>query len=209
MAGASDFEPDFGGDQIDLRAAENVDSVDSRLLSQGTTVGTITTDSLVFTAPAPLEILAMEYQATLSIILAENSTGIAQAARRRRGKVASVTTRESHGFGRSGDYFLAEVLAAASASMVDDTNQNAMALDGLDGSFRTLFDPGLDSPTGPLTLNEGESVRVHLRQVEEAAPSSPGEQILNHVLRVYWEEVETAETEVRPRGRFPSGGEAI
>lgn len=200
---------DWGGDEIDLREAEEHDIVDQDLLTQGVTEGTDTVGALTFTAPTALEILALRYRAHLVVKLDTRATTIGSAATIRRGKAFNITTLGTFGRGRVGDYLTEEVLASAAVVLDDETNGVGAALEGNDGIYATLLDPGLDSVAGPLVLGEGETLEVHLRQAGHDAPGSPGEQNLRHRMDIWWQEQPEAQTEVRRRGDFPSSGGAI
>lgn len=197
---------DWGGDQIDLRQAEEHDIEEAELTSQGVAIGTESQGALTFTAPTALEILALRYRAQLSLTFATRDTTIPHSALRRRGKAFNITTRSNFGEGRDGDYLTEHVLASGSVVLSDDTNGTGAAHAGADGYYATLIDPGLDTVRGPLVLSEGEFLEVHLLQIANAAPSSPAEQTLRHRLEIWWEETPEAATEVRQRGDFPSGG---
>lgn len=197
---------DWGGDEIDLRAAEDHDFVEAELLSQGTAEGTVTLDALTFTAPTSLEILALRYRAHLVVIGTTSGAPPALAGRRLRGKAFNITTLGDFGTARVGDYITEEVMAQLNDAFEDETNGTGGIGDGVPGRYVTLIDPGQDSPTGPLTLTEGETISVHLQQVGFNAPTSPSEQTLRHRLDVWWEETPEAETEVRARGSFPRSG---
>lgn len=208
MTVGGDEREDWAGDQVDLRAAENhFVTGPFELISQGTAEGTETVDALIFDAPEDLEILAIAYSASVVSHSAATADPSSVAGRRTRGKRFNVTVRDGFGEGRNGDFLTDEVLAKPDGSFEDETNGTGGEEAGAAGNYHTLMDPGLDSPTAPLVMAEGERLSVHLEQTGNAAPGSPNEQVFRQILEVYWEEIEGDVTEVRDRGSFPSGRE--
>lgn len=198
----------WGGDEINLRAAGQTETSGAQLIQAGLTGGTETLAALSVTAPDNMELLAVEYWVTVSSVLAAQDPVPALAARVADGTRFLVTTQEDHGadsgFGReleAGDYFQGHVLASPSWAMEDETNGVGGGGGGQMGTFHAVHDPGFDSETGPLFIREGDVINVHLLTLN--AIGADDEVKIAHRLTAYWDEIEEfEETEVRTQ--FPS-----
>lgn len=199
----------YGGDEIDLRAAEEVDSTGATLIQSNLAAGNQLLNALQITAPDAIEILAIEYWISLSMADAAQEPVPALTTREGRTQLFLVTAEEDFGaaagFARDleeGDYFQGHVHCMPSVAFEDPTNGTGGVGGGQLGTAYVLMDPGKDAETGPLVLREGEQVNVHLQLA--AAIGANAELKTTHRLSVYFAEVEEELTNVREQ--FPSRG---
>lgn len=198
---------DWGGDNINLRAAEDTEVIGATLVQQGITGGTILTDAIQFTAPETLEILALNYYITVGFTSAAQEPVPSLAQRESRTQAFLVTTEDDWSGDASvahdpveGDYFSGYVSAVPNIAWEDETNGTSGMGGGQGGVWYGWHDPGLDSETGPLFIREGDEINVHLFSGPVGA-----DDIMRtvHRLSVWWAPAEEAdETDVRQE--FPS-----
>lgn len=196
-----------GGDALDLRAAEGVETTGTALVQSGLAAGTNLLNALQITASENWEILALEYWLNVSLTDAAQEPVPALASREKVTQLFTVTTEEDFsnqvGVGRNlaeGDYFQGFATAVPSVAFEDPTNGTGGVGGGQMGTTYMLVDPGKDAETGPLFVREGDEINVHLR-VQDAIGAN-AELTSVHRLQVWFAEVEEAMTDVRTQ--FPS-----
>lgn len=199
---------DWGGPEIDLRAAGDVETSASQLQQSGLSAGDSTLNALSVVAPDNMEILALEYHMNVTQVLAAQEPVPTEIQREPGGQLALATQEDDFGttagFGRdleAGDYFQGFAECHPSFAWEDPTNGVSGGGGGQMGTYYTIHDPGKDSETGPLVIREGDTINVHL----ELLGAIGADDVLHtsHRLTVWWDEIEEFE-ETDVRERFPS-----